>query len=790
MATWDLARIDRLLYHRMKRILLFRTLIAISVAVATAAVSSADPTKQWSHGNPTGDEQYALEVLNRVRRDPKAAIDFYLAQNATLMPSIIKGYSFFGTKDGVSEIKARISTIMDQYAASTAGGKDLANLAPLPKPPLALYPLYSQYARDQIPALLLPKTVSFSDGSTVTFPGLNLTVDTSGFPGTVSPIPTSTYYVGDTQQTPSISGPNATGGTATIRGGSPANIPSRIDGFSRDQLLWGVNLYDSRISLREQLFVNLPAYFRDSYTSNTPSFPAGSSDPNFKPNYGHDRLVGIALSDVRTGAGAGGRTLSLFATDIEAFGTSDLPFGTDNTVFLIGTVYRDDDKNNEYTPGEGFANVTVTPSVGEYYAVTSSSGGYAIPVQKNVGSVKLTISQPGTDFTTTTVYVNFASAGSGASLTTSVGSDNVKVDFVVAQKRAAQVNIAPSTSGAPPLVNLSTRGVAEPGQNVLIGGFVINGASTAKKKVLIRAMGYTMGQFGVRAYLPKPLLKVYQGGNDIPLTTVSTESSYVANPAFDPGAVEWTGNMPVIVNPALAGVMKSVGAFDMSVPFKQGEILKPVTEGLKIYGDAAVVMDLAPGLYSAVVAPDPITPSDATSYTSAGAIRGTAQSGIVLIEIYDVSRTDGGVLANLSSRGIVSNTLPSTYSNRDPSLLPERQMIVGYVLGAGSGQKRLVVRGVSPTLQAFGVSDTLDDPLMTVYRGDSTAEEVVDDWFLASHGDQLATLMPSVGAFNLAVTSKDAATVGLYSAGLHSVGITANAGKSTGVVLAEIYTTD
>ncbi|MGA6925013.1 MAG: hypothetical protein WBY88_04980 [Desulfosarcina sp.] len=48
--------------------------------------------------------------------------------------------------------------------------------------------------------------------------------------------------------------------------------------------------------------------------------------------------------------------------------------------FLVGTVWRDRNQNERYDPGEGTGGVTVRPEPAFYYAVTSASGGYAIPL--------------------------------------------------------------------------------------------------------------------------------------------------------------------------------------------------------------------------------------------------------------------------------------------------------------------------------------------------------------------------------------------------------------------------
>ncbi len=60
-------------------------------------------------------------------------------------------------------------------------------------------------------------------------------------------------------------------------------------------------------------------------------------------------------------------------------------------VFITGVVYRDVNNNDFYDAGEGLSEVTVMPDHGTYYAITSSSGGYAIPVIINSGKYELRI---------------------------------------------------------------------------------------------------------------------------------------------------------------------------------------------------------------------------------------------------------------------------------------------------------------------------------------------------------------------------------------------------------------
>lgn len=83
--------------------------------------------------------------------------------------------------------------------------------------------------------------------------------------------------------------------------------------------------------------------------------------------------------------------------------------------FIVGTVWRDLNGNNIYDPGEGIGGVTVTPNAGTYYAVTSASGGYAIPVTMAAG----------------TYPVTFSGNASGTKSVTIAGSNSALLDLVL-----------------------------------------------------------------------------------------------------------------------------------------------------------------------------------------------------------------------------------------------------------------------------------------------------------------------------------------------------------------------
>lgn len=60
--------------------------------------------------------------------------------------------------------------------------------------------------------------------------------------------------------------------------------------------------------------------------------------------------------------------------------------------FVTGVVYKDHNGNGLYDAGEGLSGVTVTPEGGSWEAVTSTSGGYAVPYSDTSGSLRVLFS--------------------------------------------------------------------------------------------------------------------------------------------------------------------------------------------------------------------------------------------------------------------------------------------------------------------------------------------------------------------------------------------------------------
>ena len=152
------------------------------------------------------------------------------------------------------------------------------------------------------------------------------------------------------------------------------------------------------------------------------------------------------------------------------------------------------------------------------------------------------------------------------------------------------------------LVNTSVRAQVRQGDALMVAGFVVGGSGT--KRVLVRAVGPTLGNYGVSGVLADPVINLFRQGNTTAIAQNDNWSS-AANAA------------------EVATVATAVGAFRLPAGSK----------------DAALLVDLPAGNYTAQVS---------------GA---NGETGMALVEVYDVD--SGGAiptnLANISMRGIAGN---------------------------------------------------------------------------------------------------------------------------------------
>jgi hypothetical protein len=147
-------------------------------------------------------------------------------------------------------------------------------------------------------------------------------------------------------------------------------------------------------------------------------------------------------------------------------------------------------------------------------------------------------------------------------------------------------------------------------------------------------------------------------------------------------------------------------------------------------------------------------------------VKGTG-AGVVLVELYDTGTTNSPRLINVSARNQVGTG--------------DNILIFGFVIN-GTDSKRLLIRGVGPTLAAFGVGGTLADPQFDVFReGSTVAVAHNDNW-----DPSLASTFTAVGAFALTAGSRDAALVTSLAPGAYTVQVS-GVNNGTGEALVEIY---
>ena len=167
-------------------------------------------------------------------------------------------------------------------------------------------------------------------------------------------------------------------------------------------------------------------------------------------------------------------------------------------------------------------------------------------------------------------------------------------------------NPTPTPSATPPttsiLANISTRSFVQTADNVMIGGFIVQGAQP--KRVIIRAIGPELTQFGVPNVLANPTLELHDGANALIAFNDNWQTTVIGG---------------IITQDQVQDIMNSGRA----------------------PGDAresAIIADLPAGNYTAIV-------------------RGlSSTTGVALVEVYDLSPNANSFLANISTRSFVQTT--------------------------------------------------------------------------------------------------------------------------------------
>jgi hypothetical protein len=154
-------------------------------------------------------------------------------------------------------------------------------------------------------------------------------------------------------------------------------------------------------------------------------------------------------------------------------------------------------------------------------------------------------------------------------------------------------------TGPPSLGNVSTRSFVQTGANVMIGGFIVQG--TGPKRVIIRAIGPELTQFGVPNALANPLLELHDEAGALIATNNDWQTTII-------GGIITSSQVSDIQNSGHAPAAAS---------------------------ESAIVANLQPGNYTAILT----------------GVNGT--TGVALVEVYDLAPAASSSLGNVSTRSFV-----------------------------------------------------------------------------------------------------------------------------------------
>jgi hypothetical protein len=244
-----------------------------------------------------------------------------------------------------------------------------------------------------------------------------------------------------------------------------------------------------------------------------------------------------------------------------------------------------------------------------------------------------------------------------------------------------------------------------PGDNRLIGGFIIKGGQQSKG-VLLLAKGPSLNVSGtpVPGRISDPTLELR--GDDGGL--LQANDNWKDSPDRD--QIEQSGLAP------------------------------------KDDRESAILVTLAPGSYTGIVAGK------------------NEDTGLGLVEVYDLGVDADTFLANISTRGLVGTD--------------DNVLIGGFIAGNNTGTTRVLIRGIGPSL-AGKVADPLADPVLELHDGNGATLATNDNW--KDSPDRAAIEATGIPPSN------DLESAILYS--LSKAGYTAvlRGNASVGVALVEIY---
>ncbi|HTG29619.1 MAG TPA: hypothetical protein VK818_15480 [Methylomirabilota bacterium] len=271
------------------------------------------------------------------------------------------------------------------------------------------------------------------------------------------------------------------------------------------------------------------------------------------------------------------------------------------------------------------------------------------------------------------------------------------------------------------LANISTRAFVQTGDNVVIGGFIVQGIQL--KRVIIRAIGPELTQYGVPSALSNPTLELHDG----------TGALIASND-------DW-------VSTTIGGIITS----------NQVAEIRDSGHAPTDRRESAIIADLPPGNYT-------------------GIVRGVNDmTGVGLVEVYDLSAESNSILGNISTRSFVQtddNVMIGGFIVQGTG--PKRVIIRAIGPELEAPPYNIPNALVNPTLELHDGTGALiasnDDWIHTIIGGVITTNEVAEirDSGYAPHDGRESAIIADLPAGN-------------YTAIVRGVN------NMTGVALVEVY---
>ncbi|MGI8436883.1 MAG: InlB B-repeat-containing protein, partial [Chthoniobacterales bacterium] len=283
--------------------------------------------------------------------------------------------------------------------------------------------------------------------------------------------------------------------------------------------------------------------------------------------------------------------------------------------------------------------------------------------------------------------------------------------FTTSTSVSIVANFAPAGPTPTRLGNISTRMNVQTNDNVMIGGFIITGGSGSTKKVAIRGLGPSLNVNGtpVPGRMSDPLMELH-----LPDGSVVTNDNWRDAP-----------NLGEFPNNLLLGDDR----------------------------ESMIVATLAPGGYTVIV-------------------KGAhGETGVGLVEVYDLDQESSAKLANISTRGFVQTN--------------DNVMIGGFIVTGDAGStKKVIVRALGPSLNVGGVpvAGRMADPTLELFDGNGTSLGFNDNWRSNQEAEINLTGLPPPNDAEPAIIAT------LPPGG--TTAIVRGKDNSTGVALVEVYALD